>query len=100
MHPLCLLYEKERTMRGRGSQECFPSNNGSMSITNGQLQKKTIQPTFTSMTCPCCNHRFIDRNANKKSFVFEANDPEQPPWEPEFAMKCKFCKRTLLLYSE
>lgn len=87
-------------MRAGETQEHLPSNVGSMSNSNRQPLKKTIQPTFTSMTCPYCNHRFIDRNANKKTYVFEANDPKQPPWEPEFAMKCKVCKRTLLLYSE
>ncbi len=62
--------------------------------------KKTPGIVFTSMTCPCCHHRFIDRNSSKKVYVYEENDPDQPPWEPEYAMKCKTCKSTLLLFNK
>ncbi|MBN1983733.1 MAG: hypothetical protein JW795_19520 [Chitinivibrionales bacterium] len=62
--------------------------------------KKTPGIAFASVTCPCCHHRFIDRNSSKKVYVYEENDPDQPPWEPEYAMKCKTCKSTLLLYNK
>ena len=62
--------------------------------------QKTPAVEFTSMTCPCCHHRFIDRNSKKKVYVYEENDPDQPPWEPDYAMKCKVCKHTLLLFNK
>jgi len=33
-------------------------------------------------------------------YVYEENDPDQPPWEPDYAMKCKVCKKTLLLFNK
>lgn len=68
----------------------------------GKLSQAPKEPTaaFTSMTCPCCHHRFIDRNSRKKVYVYEENDPDQPPWEPDYAMKCKTCKSTLLLFNK
>jgi hypothetical protein len=71
-------------------------------IIRGNLSYSYKTPTtaFTSMTCPCCHHRFIDRNSRKKVYVYEENDPDQPPWEPDYAMKCKVCKHTLLLFNK
>ena len=83
-----------------GQREPLQEGSGNTGQIGMQQKRKISNPTFVEVICPCCRHRFADRNVKKAMYVFEDKDPKQPPWEPDFAVKCKICKNTLRLFSK